>query len=237
MGKIFKEEFVFNKESLEFYIKKICIERLDTYFAELLNDIDILSLIERVVAKYGFLISQDVVEGLCRTEIMLLTWYEFNIALANQHDIKNSFMAFLYSRVFFRVNEQIKKERPTRFKSNKDKKDISEYKERGYSKNNYEYIEILSGDNYDLDLFLNKMTISNWNSNYGKNDFNGIEGEDNFENLIADLSSNQKNIIKSIYKYKMTGNELSLDSGVGKQSICNAKKRALKKLRIKLGVK
>lgn len=232
MGKKFINDFVFNTITLEEILYKLKIEKDYSYFYELLNDIDVIRIVNQITNRYsfgimGFLISKEVVKGIVEEELMLLTWKDFKIWLCAQDNIKNGYLAFIYKFLGKKVSNAIKKERP-----GKKSKEIAEvdFNEKDRIGSDYEYIEILSGGINDLEKISDDKQINKLNNNYGL-DFYRINENDKFEEIIENLTENQKNIIRKIYKEQNTEREVAIDNKVSHQSIHNTKKRAIKALR------
>jgi RNA polymerase sigma factor (sigma-70 family) len=230
MGMKYVGNFVFNTISLEqilYYIKTVGD---DSYYYELINDLDVRRIVDQITNRYsfrsnGFLISKDAIRGIVETELMLMTWKEFKLWKCAQDNIKNGYLAFIYKYLGKKVHKTLEKERPWKCSTKEDT--IDEYK-RMKDNDAYRYCELIGGIN-NIELISDGVQESIFKNIYTQ-DFLG-ENEDNFEDLIKCLSENQKNILRKIYKENYTEKEIAKENNVSQQSINRAKKRAYKILK------
>lgn len=244
MGKKYIEQFKLNTMTLEQILYKIKIENNESYYYELVRDLDVYRIINKIASKYSFqakscLMSWDIVRGIVETELMILTWknYKFNY---DENNIKDGYLAFIYKYLPLRVKREISKERPgyktpkqvvDEYFTEKDKKEDGDWIE-----NDYRYTEILSGGINDLEIISDELQMNNFNNVY-KNEFNDMEDDWRFEDLINCLNENQKDILKKIFKSKYTESEIAKENNISQQGIHKIKKKAIKNLKNNLVVK
>jgi RNA polymerase sigma factor (sigma-70 family) len=235
MGKKFVDEFILNTIPLEEILKKIKVEENESYYYELLKDLDVIRIINQITNRYsygqmGFLIGRDVIKGIVEEELMLLTWRDFKIWLCAQDNIKNGYLAFIYKYLGKKVSDVIKNERPGKTLKETNEK----IEKKDLIKEDYQYIENLSGNINDLELISNPIQENRWHNTYGS-DFEKIADDNKFEELIEELTENQKDILRKTYKKKYTEREIAQDHNVSQVSIHRAKKKSFRRLRKKLG--
>jgi hypothetical protein len=141
MGKSYLQDFETNKPewTLEYILKKICIDRDESFLDTLIHDLKVYRMINQITNHYGFaskggfLISKDVIKGIVTTELMWATWHDYDINRTDEDNvqnekfekctaIENSYLTFVWKIVSLRVKTQINLERPCRLTVKKPKK-------------------------------------------------------------------------------------------------------------------